>query len=143
MSGWFKGISLNNIKKGLAFGFILLLLEVLLLIALASLDNWVVKDLCPADYQASGHCYADWVEWYEWCFFCLVLTLLSGLALCWSVYFFRPLPEYIVKRISLLLMALLAFFVILMEFHFVGSVVLTMILLKGLECFILSKCRNK
>jgi hypothetical protein len=142
MSRWFKGVSLNSIKKGLVFGVTLLLLEVLLLIALASLDNWVVKSLCPSDFQASGHCYADWVDWYERSFFCLVLTLLSSSALCWPVYFFRPLPDSTVKRISLLLMALLVLFVILMEFHFVGEVVLTMILLKGLEHYFLSRYSN-
>lgn len=137
MSIWCKDISLNSIKKGLAFGASLLLLELLMLIVLASLDNWVVKGLCPPDFQASGHCYADWIERYEWFFFCLALTLLSGLALCWSVYFFRPLSGTTVKRISLFIMTLLAFFVILVDFHFLGEAVLTMILLKGLECNLL------
>ena len=142
MSGWFKAVSLNRIKKGLAFGLSLLLLEVLMLIALASMDNWVVKGLCPSDLQASGHCYAYWIEWYEWSFFCLVLTLLSGLALCWPVYFFRPLPGFTIKRLSFFLMALLALFVILMEFHFVGEAMFTIVLLKGLEHYLLyqDKC---
>lgn len=139
MGGWLNRRQAYPFVRWLLFGFSLLLTEALIIIGFSALYIWVERDLCPADFSASGHCYAPWFEWFERGFYGLALMLVYGSVLWLFIYFFKPLKKSLIRRLSLCLTVLLVIFVVISEWRFVGQTILVITAAQVLELYILSK----
>lgn len=63
--------------KALRVLALLLISEALALAALIAVYVVVERDLCPSEFFASGHCYANWFGVFEWMFLSVALIVTS------------------------------------------------------------------
>lgn len=121
------------------FAFGLIMVEAIIVVSLIASYIWVERDLCPAEFYASGHCYAQWFTWFDWLFYCLAFILFYSSAGLLIIRFFQPIQGGIIKGVSWLLTLLLLVFTFISELHLIGQSLISIAFVHSFKLYALSK----
>ncbi|MGH1372735.1 MAG: hypothetical protein ACRBBW_11900 [Cellvibrionaceae bacterium] len=111
-------MTISTKSKIILLAVALCIIEISAALTLALLYLWVERDLCPIDFRASGHCYANWFEIFDSFFFSASLIILCSIFL-WVIFTAFSRQQNIKRLAVYFIVLILGIFVILTEFHFI------------------------
>jgi hypothetical protein len=127
------------LPKWLKFSFILLVSETILVISLIIGYLLIEQHICPGEFYASGHCYANWFYWFDWIFYAIALVLIYSTLWILVIYLYLPVPRNKIKELSWCLTITLVVFMFVSDFRYIGQVVITMAYIQIIKMYSLAK----